>query len=302
MTHRLTRLVLALLVAVPAIAQLPRPDHIVVVIEENKDVDDIIGKTADAPYLNQLAASGSLLTDSHGLHHPSQPNYLELFAGDAQGVCNDDCPQALFATANLANALAKKDPHLSFTGYAEDLPADHATCVTPKIYGRKHCPWLDFTTSVSLTKDFQKFPTTPEGFKHLPTVSFVIPNLVHDMHNLPDGKFVPTSALVHNGDTWLKAHLKAYADWALKNNSLLIVTWDEDGTLLPPVGSDCEHAHPTTPPDNRIVTIIVGEHVKKGPNPMTVTHLNLLRTIEDMYGVPPIGQSASVPPITGSWQ
>jgi len=75
---------------------------------------------------------------------------------------------------------------------------------------------------------------------------------------------------------------------------------DEDGTLLPPVGSDCEHPHPTEPPDNRIVTIIVGQHVKKGPNPMTVTHANLLRTIEDMYGVPPIGQSASVPPITGS--
>lgn len=308
MAHRLTRLVLALLVAVPAMAQLPRPDHIVLVIEENKDFDDVIGKTKDAPYLNNLAQSGALMTDSHGLHHPSQPNYLELFSGDAQGVCNDDCPPPPFSTPNLAASLfAKKDAHLkeghlTFMGYAEDLPADHAACVTPKIYGRKHCPWLDFTTSASATKDFRDFPTTPQGFTNLPTVSFVIPNLVHDMHNLLNGKFLPTGALVHNGDTWLQDHLKAYADWAMTHNSLLIITWDEDGKLLPPVGKDCEHPHPTKPPDNRIVTIIVGQHVKKGPNPMRVTHSNLLRTIEDMYGLPPIGRSASVPPITGSWQ
>src|SRR4029077_963286 len=69
-----------------------------------------------------------------------------------------------------------------------------------------------------------------------------------------------------------------------------------------PVGHDCEHKHNTRPPRNHIATIIVGDHVRKGPNAMRVTHYNLLRTIEDMYGLPLIGGSATVPPITDIWQ
>jgi acid phosphatase len=286
-------------------SKLPTPDHIVIVIEENKDYDDVIGETADAPYLNKLAQSGALLTRSYGLHHPSQPNYLELFSGDEQGVCNDDCPPPALSAPNLAaSLLAKQGSHLTFTGYAESLPADHAECETPKIYGRKHCPWLDFTNvPASATKDFTEFPTTPQGFKDdLPTVAIVIPNLVHDMHNLPNGGFLRGDTLVNNGDTWLSDHLKAYADWAMTNNSLLIITWDEDGSVYRPVGHDCEHQHNTRPPRNHIATIIVGDHVRKGPNAMRVTHYNLLRTIEDMYGLPLIGGSAAVPPITDIWQ
>jgi hypothetical protein len=43
--------------------------------------------------------------------------------------------------------------------------------------------------------------------------------------------------------------------------------------------------------------------VKKGPNNTQYTHYNLLRTIEDIYGLTPIGGSAGgVQPITGIWK
>ena len=42
-------------------AYLPRYDHILIVVEENKDFEQIIGNPA-APYLNRLAAEGTLLT------------------------------------------------------------------------------------------------------------------------------------------------------------------------------------------------------------------------------------------------
>ena len=51
---------LALLCAAgPAVAdkRVPRPDHVVIVMEENHGYDQIIG-SADAPYINSLASQG----------------------------------------------------------------------------------------------------------------------------------------------------------------------------------------------------------------------------------------------------
>src|SRR5689334_19461823 len=70
---------------------LPRPDHVVIVIEENHGYDQIIGASA-APYINRLARQGALFTAAHGITHPSQPNYLALFSGSTQGVHDDSCP------------------------------------------------------------------------------------------------------------------------------------------------------------------------------------------------------------------
>ena len=59
---------------------LPRPDHIVMVIEENHSYSQIID-SSDAPYINRLAAQGAVFTQSFGVTYPSQPNYLALFSG-----------------------------------------------------------------------------------------------------------------------------------------------------------------------------------------------------------------------------
>src|SRR5258708_36025068 len=67
---------------------IPRPDHVVIVIEENHSYAEIIG-SANAPYINSLAAMGALFTNSFGVTHPSEPNYLALFSGSTQGVTDD---------------------------------------------------------------------------------------------------------------------------------------------------------------------------------------------------------------------
>ncbi|HYH67611.1 MAG TPA: hypothetical protein VD866_23135 [Urbifossiella sp.] len=70
----------------PAPAPLPWPaglpvyDHVVIVVEENKDYDDIIGN-ASAPYINKvLRAEGANLTRMFGEEHNSQGNYYWLFS------------------------------------------------------------------------------------------------------------------------------------------------------------------------------------------------------------------------------
>lgn len=283
---------------VSAQATLPRPDHIVIVIEENKDYDQIVN-SSNAPYLNSLIEQGALLTNSYGLHHPSQPNYIELFSGNGQGVFNDTCPAAKFSTASLGGSLLNSD--FSFTGYAEGLPANPTICFQGQ-YGKKHCPWLDFKdVPASASRNFSSFPAGAAGFAKLPNVAFVIPNLIHDMHFVQTvSQDVPHQ--VRNGDAWLKSKLDAYVQWAKTHNSLLIITWDED---------DAQYTYPqkpaqqitTTPPQNHIATILVGAMVKPGAtSSQQYTHYDLLRTIEDMYGLPLLGGSGQAKDITGIWK
>ena len=79
---------------------LPRPDHVVLVIEENHAYSEIIGSSS-APYINSLASQGAILANSHAVTHPSEPNYLALFAGSTFGLSDNSCPHT-FTSANLA--------------------------------------------------------------------------------------------------------------------------------------------------------------------------------------------------------
>ncbi|HXU92268.1 MAG TPA: acid phosphatase, partial [Gallionella sp.] len=56
-------LLFAPLVANAAADPLPRPDHVVIVVMENKAYSQIIGDS-DAPYINALVRDGMLFTAS----------------------------------------------------------------------------------------------------------------------------------------------------------------------------------------------------------------------------------------------
>jgi hypothetical protein len=116
------------------------------------------------------------------------------------------------------------------------------------------------------------FAAFPAGYASLPTIAVVVPNLLDDMH---DGT-------IAQGDTWLQNNLSGYAQWARANNSLLVLTWDEnDGSV-----------------GNRIPTVIVGANVKPGTYSENINHYNALRTLEDFCGLPHAGASAFATPIT----
>jgi len=128
---------------------VPRFDHIVVVVLENHAYSQLIGRDS-APYLNSLARAGAVLDQFYAIGHPSEPNYLAMFAGDTEGLSDDSCPH-------------------SFTGCSSGD------------YARKHNPWVDFAALPSAVN--QPLTTFPADFDRLPTVAFVIPNLRHDMHD-----------------------------------------------------------------------------------------------------------------------
>src|ERR1700679_1624880 len=142
--------------------KLPKPDHIIIVMEENHDYSDIIGN-AQAPYINSLAQSGASFTDSHAITHPSQPNYLELFSGSTQGVTDDSCPHS-FAVDNEASQLIAAGK--SFVGYSEGLPNQGPLVCTSGEYARKHSPWTNFTNLPTTTNE--PYTVFPKKFKKLP--------------------------------------------------------------------------------------------------------------------------------------
>jgi acid phosphatase len=249
----------------------PPPSHVVVVIMENHSASQIIG-SPDAPYINALAAQGAVFTQSYAITHPSQPNYVALFSGSTHQIVDDRCPLSL-PGSNLAQQLIAAGK--TFAGYSEGLPSvGFKGCATPAGYARKHAPWVNFPElPASVNRPLTAFPS---GHYHrLPTVSFVVPNVQHDMH---DGT-------VAQGDAWLKVNLDPYVQWSKTHNGLMIVTWDEDNG-----------AH-----GNQVPTLFIGPMVKPGAYSTPITHYSVLRTLEALYGLPRLGEAAAATTITAPW-
>lgn len=321
---------LSLLLAVCVIgklhAQQPAFDHIVVVIEENHSFGDIIGNSA-APNINALAASGANIVNastdpqgnssgSHAVRHPSQPNYLELYSGSSQGTIQDGHPGSTtepfsspppFTTPNLGAAL--RNAGRSFATYSQTLPSVGYDGDSSGAYMRKHNPVTNWMNDTNPTANqlpstvnqpfttFQDIMNSPGGFANLPTVSYVVPDQTYDMH---DGT-------IQQADGWLKTNIiDTYLPWATTHNSLLIVTWDEDGDNTA---------------TNQIPTIFAGAKVKQGnytetnlnannpdvattdpgiqtPTGTAMDHFNVLSTIEDVYGLTHIGGSLNRRPVS----
>jgi phospholipase C len=278
---------------------LPVYDHIVIVIEENKDFEQILGAGSSADCLRRLAAEGASFTNMFAEEHHSQGNYFWLFSGSNQQVGFDDKvptrathPDYPFVASNVAEQLIRKG--LSFKGYSEDLPTigDESETAPPH-YARKHVPWVSFknvpngtTVETSSNLRFADFPT---DYNYLPTVAIVIPNLINDMH---DGN---SRDSIKIGDAWLCRHLDGYYEWARSHNSLLVVTFDENEDTTSFRGLTNPFATAPSPEleqhfhslKNRVATIFAGAHIKPGPysEGKGITHVNILRTIEAMYGL-----------------
>lgn len=240
---------------------------------ENYAYEQVIGSSS-APYTNSFARAHALFTNSHAITHPSEPNYLALFSGSTQGLASDACP-VTYSGANLASELAAKG--YRFSGYTENAPSGNPCTAAPSssvvskyLYWRKHVPWADFT---NVAFGSVNHPYTGPGTAMTSSVNFVVPNICDDMHDCG----------VASGDAWLSRNIPAMLSYANAHNGLLIVTFDEGD-------------YSST---NHIVTIAAGPMVHNGTYTQNINHYNVLRLIEDNFGLPLLGASASATPISG---
>ena len=275
-----------LLSSVTVSAQLPTipPSHIVMLVEENHAYSQIYGSSS-AAHINALAAmpNAAVFTNFYAITHPSEPNYLDLFSGNNQGVLTDAVPVGYpFTTANMGAELINAGK--TFITYSEDLPSVGYDGAASGYYVRKHNPctnWVGTGTNqfpATVNQPLTAFPAST-NYASLPTFCYVMPNDLNDMHDGTD------PATIIQGDTWMFSHLDTLRQWAMANNTLYIVTFDEDNDLS----------------GNHILTIFYGPMVKGGLYPENVNFYNLLRTIEDLYGLGHAGSAATATPITDCW-
>ncbi|HYL26840.1 MAG TPA: alkaline phosphatase family protein, partial [Candidatus Nitrosotalea sp.] len=153
----------------------PHASYVVLMIMENRDYNLVIG-SKEAPYINgTLVPEAALMTDSHAIGHPSQPNYLAIFSGSTQSIKDDSCPHS-FGTANVGEEILSAGG--SFDGYSESMPSNGYTGCYAGEYARKHNPWVNFTNVPSTSNLVYKHFVEPPS-----TLTIIVPNLCHDMHD-----------------------------------------------------------------------------------------------------------------------
>jgi phosphatidylinositol-3-phosphatase len=247
---------------------VPAFDHVVVVVEENHGLAEAL----TMPYLAELRRTGATFRDSHGVTHPSEPNYLALWSGSTHQVDSDTCPVDLGSTPSLGSQLLASGHTVA--AYSQGLPQAGSLACSSGSYARKHNPLADFGATAGADHNLP-FSAFPSDYSTLPSVALVVPDLDHDAH---DGSLA-------TADDWLRSELGGYATWAASHDSLLIVTFDEQES---------------DKPANRILTVFSGAHVRPGSYSESIDHVRVLHTIESAFGLPPLGSAA--PPITDVWR
>ena len=267
-----------------------------VIMLENKNSTEIYGNS-NAPFLNQLAAQHTIADHYFGVRHPSLPNYIALIGGDTFGVdndCPDDikpCQNKVGNAPNLVDGLEAKGK--TWKAYEEDMPNP---CYLGNDaggagkYAAKHNPFVYFadirTNAARCNRmvPLTQFDTDMAGGQ-MPDFVWITPNLIHDMH---DGCEASVNDCIRNGDQWLASFVpKILSSPAYQQGGELVITWDEAESINTAgccnslaVGGD-------------IATLILmpndvpGSHIAA-----TVTHYNLLRTLEDRWGLMRVGHSA----------
>jgi len=262
-----------LLAAAPVHAAVPALDHVAVVVMENHDWSQVRGY----PYVSSLRANGCELTNSFAISHPSQPNYLALWAASTLGSTDDACPPlgSPFTAANLGHSVEAAGK--TWRSYSEDLPSVGSSTCNSGGYVRWHNPWTDFS---NLNHQNQRPFTdlaTDIANQTLPNLVFIVPNNCDNTHDCS----------IQTGDDWLSAHLPAVIS-AVGPNGVVILTWDEDSG--------------TSGNNNHILTVFVGGRAKVGyQSTGTVNHYNVTRTICDALGLAPFASAASATPISDIW-
>jgi hypothetical protein len=246
------------------------------VIEENHEFGQISGSPR-APFLNQLAAHGTLLTRYYAITHPSLPDYVALMAGSPLGI-HGDCRRCHRPGRNLVDQLERA--HISWKAYYQGLPAPCSAVVKAGAYAKKTDPFAyldDIRTSPARCHRVVPLDRLRPDLRRgrLPRFVVIVPDLRHDMHSGPVGE----------ADGFLRRldqELAASSSW--RPGTMLVVTFDEGTTSRGLGGRGGGH----------VATVVAGPGVPRGRDPTPYTHYSLLRSIERRFGLPPLRNAADL--------
>jgi phosphatidylinositol-3-phosphatase len=234
--------------------------HVVWVVLENTSFSGVIG-SSKAPYINKLARSCGLATNFFAEDHPSLPNYLAMTSGSTQGISNDSGPTARGIGARSLFAQLGSN----WRSLSESMPSPCRRSDSG-LYIAHHNPALYYADS----RDRCSANDAPLGRR--PDLSarftFIGPNNCNNMHSCGVGK----------GDRWLASWVQRISRTReyRSHKTALFVTWDE--------GEESQ----------RIATFVISPTTRPGTRSgVRYNHYSLLRTTEELLGLPLLGKAAS---------
>ncbi len=259
--------------------------HIFVIPMENESIGAIYG-SASAPYINgtllaRYASADNFADELQGL--PSEPHYIWMEAGTNAFADHtfqtDSSPSASNSTAStqhLVTQIEAAGGGLDWTAYLDsvDLSAQPCPISGSGTYVPRHVPFLFFQDVVGSppSKTAGRCAAHQKPLSALnddlasgrvASYAFVTPSLCHDMHG---SSACPSGDKIQAGDAWLSSALPPLIDYVDRVGGVIFIVWDE-GTKLP--------------------FIAVGPGVKPGyRSPAALNHGSLLKTVEEMLGLP----------------
>jgi len=225
-----------------AVAQVPKSNHVVVLVEENHSYSSVVGNSA-MPYFNSLASQNVLFTQYYANTHPSIGNYLMMTTG--QIITNSDGYTGTITADNIVRHLLSAGK--TWKSYAESLPSVGYVGGDSGVYVRHHNPLTYFSDVKNSSVErlnlvpFTQFATDLNN-NQLPDFSFIAPNMNDDAHNGTLGQ----------ADNWLKTHIAPLlSNPEFQKDGILIILFDE--------GASTDTAHG----GGHVATVMVGPNVKK---------------------------------------
>jgi phospholipase C len=269
----------------------PAYSHVIWIWMENHSFSDIIGNTAQAPYINTIATECGLATNYHNLSHPSLPNYIggtSGLSGRQIKTFDPDCSPSKKCSTSAPSIFGQGE---TWKAYQESMPANCSPANSGE-YAVRHNPPPYYTTlsgCSTLDVPYSQL-STDLAANALPAFSFITPNLIDDMH---DGT-------ITDGDTWLAANLPVILNSPeyQSGSTVVFITWDE-GTGGKN-GEAC--ATNTTDPSCQVATIVISPSTPAGSTSATLfNHYSLLGTTEQLLGLPALGAASTASSMAGAF-
>ena len=257
--------------------------HVIWIWMENHSYNTIIG-SSQAPYINSLATACGLATNYHNVSHPSLPNYVSATSGlgySAIAKFDGDCNPVPGCVTSAASIFGQGE---TWKAYEESMPSSCQKTNSGE-YAVRHNPPPYFTKLRGCTTSDVRYPRLASDLSagKLPAFSFVTPNLIDDMHN----------SSVAEGDRWLAANLPTIltSPEYVSGSTAVFITWDEGEG-----GTATKCATNTTDVGCHVATIVISPSTKPGTrSAKLLNHYSLLRTAEQLLGLPLLGHAVSSP-------
>lgn len=256
-----------------------QPPHVMTIMMENTDYSQFAGSPA-MPYMNDLAHQYADFTHAYGWIYPSLPNYLELLSGSDEGGAPDcDIHQpgcGPFSNPTLVDQL--ETAGISWNAYYQ---GDASGC--DQSDGSGNYPYwhnafryfADFAQQCSHISNFSDLLSNLST----PTAAdfqWVVPDLVNSGGD---------NGTMSSGDSWLAGELPQIMNtsWYRQGGQIVILydTGYQDGG-----GNNGASG-------GQIPMVVVSAHTKgMGPVTSPVNTAGVLRSVEQAYGVPYLGDAA----------